>query len=685
MIKASHEQECIVNLVNNANIIIDSVAGSGKTSTVLFIAEQYANLGVLVLTYNAQLKAETRKRAAHLSNLDVHSYHSFCVMNYNPLAYTDDGINTIINENTTPKFELNYDIIIVDEAQDITPLFYKLLCKIFTDNQKEFKIVVMGDQMQSIYKFRESDSRFITFSEQIFEKFNNFPWTSATLSESFRCTIPMTNFINECMIGYKRINSKKESIHKPDYVICNSYGTYPRKLVKDYLKIYKPQDIFILAYSVKDKTPIRNLANYITENFDIPIYCSGSDQDSLDSRVIEGKLVLTSIHQAKGRERKVVIFLGFDDGYFEYYDKNSDQSICPNELYVAATRASERVSFIQDQKKAPLPFLKNVRMYSKFIDESKDTIVKKSITINNTETFTVSELVSYLPFSIENLCANYLNISIIKTAEYKLDIPNIIKMEEGNFESVADITGIAIPAYFEYLTMGNSTIITKNLIENNIRRLENDGTKNDTKLAMITKLKKFSTTLKKFHKKQIEPIDIKNISVSDLLKISLYYSSQQNKTDYKLKQITSFDWLTQFMLDEGTKRMQQAIGSSDILLFEESVDKEYNNTNRTNISIIGEIDCIDHTNKIVYEFKCTKDLTISHVIQLGIYMYLFGDLNYKYRLFNVFTNEIKEISSSKSKLEEMIRILVEHKLANYSHKTDDEFLKQFKKLPIINE
>ena len=65
------------------------------------------------------------------------------------------------------------DIIIADEAQDITPLFYKLLCKIFSENTKEYKIVIMGDQMQSIYKFREADPRFITMSEKIFNGFNN--------------------------------------------------------------------------------------------------------------------------------------------------------------------------------------------------------------------------------------------------------------------------------------------------------------------------------------------------------------------------------------------------------------------------------------------------------------------------------------------------------------------------------
>ena len=57
------------------------------------------------------------------------------------------------------------------------------------------------------------------------------------------------------------------------------------------------------------------------------------------------------------------------------------------------------------------------------------------------------------------------------------------------------------------------------------------------------------------------------------------------------------------------------------LEFEESVEKTF----IVNL-ILGEIDCIDTTNKIVYEFKCTKDLTVSHMIQLGLYMYLHGNV-----------------------------------------------------------
>lgn len=666
----SKEQENIVNLVNSYNIIVDSAAGSGKTSTVIFISERYPDKKILALTYNSQLKNETRKKTAHLKNINVHSYHSFCTSYYDKNAYTDIIVNEIVNLDKPKINYFKYDIIIADEAQDITPLLYFFLKKIIRDNGRDFKLIIMGDKMQSIYKFRESDSRFITLGKILFKDANDHEWIETGLSESFRCTRPTIDFINECVIGYARIKSNKKSIYKPEYVICNTYGTFPRKTLENYLKIYKPEEIFVLAYSIKDKTPIKTLANHITNTTDIPIFCSNSDQEALDSRVIDGKLVFTTIHQAKGRERKAVIILGFDESYFEYYDKNSDKNICPNELYVALTRPSERLTIFHDQKKGAMPFLNMdiIKNYTIFIDQSKNKIKEsKGISFKET-TFTVTELVNYLPFSVEKLCLELLDITKIQENDTKLNITNVVQI--GNlYESVSDITGIAIPAYYEYLVCGKSTIMNKNLIENNIELVKGTNWSDETKLVLITKLKKFSKSVQKFYKNNIEKMDIKKgLSIEDLLKISLYYTAQQNKTDYKLKQITKFDWLSTDTLNEGINRLKKVVGNGN-LYFEESVEKTIDG-----VLIFGEIDCIDKNNKIVYEFKCTKTLTSTHIIQHAIYKYLHAKEGFRYLIYNILTNELLEINTNINVLEKLIKILIEHKLNVSSDLTDDKFL-----------
>ena len=44
-----------------------------------------------------------------------------------------------------------------------------------------------------------------------------------------------------------------------------------------------------------------------------------------------------------GLERKVVLVLAFDNKYFEFYNKDADPKRLPNELYVALSRAKEKL------------------------------------------------------------------------------------------------------------------------------------------------------------------------------------------------------------------------------------------------------------------------------------------------------------------------------------------------------
>ena len=85
----SLEQKAIIDSVLSGNsVLCASVAGSGKTTTVLSIAEamQRSDLSnnrnprpILMLTYSAKLKEDSRQRVGlhKLENLTVHSYHSF--------------------------------------------------------------------------------------------------------------------------------------------------------------------------------------------------------------------------------------------------------------------------------------------------------------------------------------------------------------------------------------------------------------------------------------------------------------------------------------------------------------------------------------------------------------------------------------------------------------------------------
>jgi superfamily I DNA/RNA helicase len=81
----SDEQMSIIHNLEHKNVLVDSVAGSGKTTTNLFIAQRFKSKRILLLTYNAKLKIETRDKVKKMkiNNLQVDSYHSFCYGKYN--------------------------------------------------------------------------------------------------------------------------------------------------------------------------------------------------------------------------------------------------------------------------------------------------------------------------------------------------------------------------------------------------------------------------------------------------------------------------------------------------------------------------------------------------------------------------------------------------------------------------
>ena len=131
----------------NRNIVVNAVAGSGKTTTISNIANACKDQSILTLTYNKQLKDETKKKCdINLQeNIDVYNFHSFVFHKYSECGKDDKGMEEVIRTAKQPTEPFSYDIIIIDEIQDMKLSFYKLIFKILKDNlQKDFRIIVLG-------------------------------------------------------------------------------------------------------------------------------------------------------------------------------------------------------------------------------------------------------------------------------------------------------------------------------------------------------------------------------------------------------------------------------------------------------------------------------------------------------------------------------------------------------------
>lgn len=672
----SNEQYNIIKqLKNNNNVIVDSVAGCGKTTSNLHIAKEFYDKNILLLTYNAKLKIETREKVKELNlyNLETHSYHSFCVKYYNYKCYTDSTITNILHQKTPPLRDFHYDIIILDEAQDLTPLYFELVIKIFKDNAltenndnaslenndnasleeednnnpKETKLCLLGDQYQSIYQFNKADERFIIFAEKIF-KLNKYNWAKCKLNYSFRITTEMCDFLNHCMLNQHRISAYKKSNCKPRYLICNTFQYIGNSIfdeIRYYLKMgYHYDDIFILAPSVKTKgtnaSPVRILENKIKmELSHIPIYIPSSDDEKIDEEIVKNKLLFLTFHQAKGLERKVIIVFNFDESYITYYNKNNqNKNKCPNELYVACTRASEKLTVVHHCQNDFLPFLNrnNLQKYANVILKNSLRKMEKA-DFHVHSKFSVTDLCQHLPQDIIDTCIGHLEIETIRNKQKNIAISHK-SSQKNTKESVSEITGIAIPAYFEYKMKNRMSIIDQMININ---------------------------------------FNIEDITPEQLLFMANKWCSYKSGLLFKLHQIEKYDWLSKENLELCLQRLQ-SFSISNKAIFEKNATLEYNN-----IKLIGYFDCIDNDNNIIYEFKCVSELKKEHYLQLAIYMFMNEKSKVhhnqaKYYLYNIFSDELIEIKSNKIYLEKMMDIILDYKCNQNKIIRDDVFIENAK-------
>lgn len=688
-IKLSEEQSNIIN--SRTNIIVDAVAGSGKTTTILHMGLKYPDKNIYQITYNNMLKREVRKKIINMGikNMHIHTYHSLAVGYYDSNAFTDEEIKKIIIKNKKIKSDVEIkpiDIIFIDESQDMMFDYYYLIKKFIIDTKSQPQIIVLGDKYQGIYDFKGADIKFLTLADKIWNvriSNSNNIFCRLNLTQSYRLTNQIGWFVNNIMLGNNYIQTNKPG---PiiDYYIANSFEIY-KKIGKYILEIIEkdkilPSDIFILVPSLKSSvSPYKKLENFLVKH---GIKCSTptSDDAKLDEKVISNKVVFTTYHQSKGRERKVVILYNFDDSFTEYYLKNTNGKTtgtngCPNILYVGVTRASYKLILIQDFRYKPLEFLNlnklKTNSYLNVINLHKPNINKNNFTKPNQEIkkLSVSDLVKFISSTtIEYLLELIENLfELVSVPVKQIDIPNKIKIETPNnkiiWEDVSDLNGLVIPALYESkINKKKSTI--ELYIEEKIQN------------------KEVSTDLMKYSGK----IHIPAKNITDYLKIGNVYLTLQNNLHAKLAQIKKYNWLNDKIVKDCHDFMNMIDSNTqfEIPISNVNLDHlEFIHESYGLVHIKGRLDAISNTD--VWEFKCVDNLTMEHKLQLIIYYWMWDKANYddiygkkNFRLLNIKSGHTLKLNLStqnKYIIGEIIELLLNEKCSTKKYICDKEFIK----------
>lgn len=722
-VKISEEQIDICNHIKcGKNVIVDSIAGSGKSTTIIHIANELPSKRFLHITYNSMLRKEFKQKIQSLkiNNVEVHTYHSLAVKYFVPNAHTDTGIREILAMKIEPMLNIpHFDVMVIDECQDMTKLYYLFLRYVYgfirIEHNVNPQLLFLGDYMQCLYEFKGADWRFLTMADKIWQTNHHSidSFVRCSLKTSYRITNQMASFVNNVMLGEKRMNACREG--NPVTYIRNTRFYLEKIIIHHIQRMLSegdlPSDIFILAPSVKGTfSNVRRLENALVES-GIPCHVPMLENERItDERVIEGKIVFSTFHSVKGRQRKHVFVMNFDNSYFKYNARNLSPLVCPNTLYVATTRATHKLYLLEINQKItdrPLDFLKmghhqmTREEYMDFKGAPQSTFYEESIDLKNTKEtnkkiptryVTPTDLIKFIPDdTLELIMPLVKKILVVdNTTSSKsfneIDVPTVVLLKNGLYEDVCDLNGIAIPTiYCDHILSKTGVDSTQkpNILWKFIENIN----------------KQFKDNEYVFLKKIFNNLSPHCKNPSDYLHMANIFVAFQEKLYFKLNQIDDdeYNWLTDEMVRDCNERMDIFIDNDpndEIESFENTFIHSSNEEKHKHIDEIlspllttnekyrftARLDLI--TRKRIWELKFVKELTIEHFLQFIIYDFLWravhrdSDENAKeFKLLNVRNGEMYSLNANMEELTEIIALLIKGKFESNNPLNDEEFLK----------
>jgi hypothetical protein len=564
-----------------------------------------------------------------------------------------------------------------------------------------FQLIVLGDFMQGLYEFKGADTRFLTLAAKIWSlhpRLKSAVFNECRLKTSYRITDQMSTFINDVMLGETRLVSCREGPVKVHYFRNhqkNLENTVIYHINRLLFEGAQPSDFFILGASVKGpNSPIRKMENVLVER-GIPCHVPMFESDTIDEKIIHKKVVFCTFHSVKGRQRKYVFVLGFDQGYMRFYGRNWPQDQCPSTLYVAATRAThglyllERTNYETDR---PLEFLKKDQFEMRKMPavEFKGTPyfpLFKTPEIEIEEAVqkhlvTPTDLIKFIPETVLEEITPVLNtmFKIVQPKGMELDIPTVIETAGGFFEEVSDLNGLAIPAmYYDCLST--------------------EGTTNVLYEMILIVLDEFKENEHAFLKQLVSQLPTEYKTPSDYLFLANVYTAFQEKLYFKLKQITRNDytWLTEDMFKKCKMRLTKTIGpecETAQPLIEKTIIHQSQEIEHESIDLFlseyfvstlkfrftARTDLITQTS--MWEIKCVREITMDHQLQVVIYAWLLKmkSVEKEVKIYNIRTGEIQRLDATKEELDYIVISLLQGKYQQTEKKTDEEFLEECRQI-----
>lgn len=354
----SEEQKAVIRRVSRTdkNLYVEGPAGSGKTLISLYAIKDFVEKEtgkLLFLMYNQSLYGYLKTA---LNELDIINGATIATKDkfFWDLAKINDFIpnfdlpyeekyTSIMNYLLNVEFENDFDIIVVDEVQDISSQEFEIIKRLGT------KIITLGDFNQCIYKTDMSKSKMLSLGDH------------ETLSTVFRYHIEIAKL------------AKNFSDRDLTSMVKTGNGVKPRLIDVDENQLFSEIEEILKNLVVKgkrigvispDKDKLRMLNSYLNNNGIENVYYN-ENRDFRNHDFSNTVPLLLSSFSAKGLEFENVIVFGFNK-YSSIIYKLVAENLLKEIIFVSITRCNSDLFIVRTPDEVDL--IKNLKVEKSAVD-----------------------------------------------------------------------------------------------------------------------------------------------------------------------------------------------------------------------------------------------------------------------------------------------------------------------------
>jgi len=333
-IALSNEQELFVrHALEGKNILVNACIGSGKTSSIQYLCDQIPEeKSILYLTYNKLLKIDAKKKIKN-KNVMVQNYHGFAYWILIKSGITPGYADSVTKFINAKPIIPHYDVLIIDEYQDIETEL-SLLLEYIKEHNPGIQLIAVGDMDQKIYDKTSLDV------DEFIHKFLGSDCIEMSFTNCFRLSNDIADMLGR--VWKKTIHGVNENCQVDQMTVDE---------IKEFLKEQKPKDVLCLGSRTGDMSRLLNeLEAEVPEQYNKKtVFASIRDKDGGGGATEPNSrtAIFTTFDSSKGLERPICIIFDWTYDYWltRMRKPNQTYKILKNIFCVAASRGKERIIF----------------------------------------------------------------------------------------------------------------------------------------------------------------------------------------------------------------------------------------------------------------------------------------------------------------------------------------------------